>query len=374
MNRKLLLAGLFTVLLIPTANLQAQATAGPNNGGPAAASGFGGEANFGLMLNQQKGSMHFMGKVAVEEGSLPWDPIPIVVKCSGKTRYNTVADTKGIFDIAPGARESEIVANINDPKSPTPAALVGCKVSAILDGFESTTVTLVNRSLEDDPNVGTITLRQDARSTGSIVSPTSSSAPPDAHKEADKARSDEIDGNLGSARKHLKMAVSLYPDYAEAWYQLGKLEEKDQPQDALASFKKAASLDPRFIPPYDHIAALAAAQQRWQDVVDATSHALQLNPEGTPQIWYWSAVGNFNIGAKERAETAALTALSLDPGHIAAPKTEDELAVIQAARGKFKEALDHVRSALTYTPPGPDANLMKQQVAQLEKILAKKAK
>lgn len=109
-------------------------------------------------------------------------------------------------------------------------------------------------------------------------------------------------------------------------------------------------------------------------MVDATSHALQLNPEGTPQIWYWSAVGNFNIGAKERAETAALTALSLDPGHIAAPKTEDELAVIQAARGKFKEALDHVRSALTYTPPGPDANLMKQQVAQLEKILAKKAK
>jgi len=84
-------------------------------------------------------------------------------------------------------------------------------------------------------------------------------------------------------------------------------------------------------------------------------------------------VGNFNIGDKELAETAALTALSMDPGHVAAPKTEDELAVIQAARGKYKEALEHVRNALTYTT-GPDADLMQQQVAQLEKIVAKTAK
>jgi tetratricopeptide (TPR) repeat protein len=337
-------------------------------------SGLSGAANFNQMLNQQKGSIHFMGKVAVEEGGLPWDPIPVVVKCDGKTFYNAVADTKGTFDIIPPTRESEVIANRADVKAPAPASLVGCKVSALLDGFESSVVTIINGNLEDNPNIGTITLRQDARATGSIVSPTSLSATPDARREADKARSDEMNGNLGSAKKHLKLAVSLYPNYAEAWYQLGKLEEKDKPQDALASFQKAAAADPKFIPPYDHIAALAADQKKWADVADAADHALQLNPAGTPQIWYWSAVGNFNIGDKEQAETAALTALSLDPGHVAAPKTEDELAVIQASRGKYKEALDHVRNALTYTPPGPDADLMKQQVAQLENILAKKAK
>ncbi|MGA3371051.1 MAG: tetratricopeptide repeat protein [Terracidiphilus sp.] len=375
MNHKLLIAGLLTVAFVSSANLQAQGSAASSAArDPSSMVGSGGTGgNFNQMLSQQKGSMHFMGKVVVVEGSLPWDPIPVVVKCDGKTRYNAVTDTKGAFDIQPAARESEVVANRNDPKRPTPAALVGCKVSAVLDGFESSTITLANRTLEDDPNVGTITLRQDARATGSIVSPTSLSAPTDARKEADKARSDEVDGSLGSAKKHLQKAVSLYPQYAEAWYQLGKLEEKDKPQDALAAFKKAAALDPKFIPPYDHIAALAAAQQKWQDVADAANHALQLNPEGTPQIWYWSAVGNFNIGDKELAETAALTALSMDPGHVAAPKTEDELAVIQAARGKYKEALEHVRNALTYTT-GPDADLMQQQVAQLEKIVAKTAK
>ena len=168
--------------------------------------------------------------------------------------------------------------------------------------------------------------------------------------------------------------MSLYPQYAEAWYQLGKLEEKDKPQDALDAFQKAAAADPKFIPPYDRIAALAADQKKWADVADATDHALQLNPAGTPQIWYWSAVGNFNFGDKDLAETAALTALSLDPGHIAAPKAEDELAVIQAAKGKLNEALQHLKNCLTYTPAGPDAELIKQQEAQLEKILAKTAK
>jgi len=393
MNHKLLLAGLLTVALLGAANLQAQITgaSAAGNGGPAEASGFGGGANFNQLMNQQKGSIHFMGKVVVEEGSLPWDPIPVVVKCNGKTVDDVFADTKGIFDIEPPSRESEVVANRNDPAHPTPAAMVGCKVSAILDGFESSTLTLANRTVEDDPDIGAITLRQDARATGSIVSPTSLSAPPDARREADKARSDEIDGNLGSARKHLKLAVSLYPQYAEAWYQLGKLIELDKPQDALADFKKAAELDPKFIPPYDHIASISAAQaadpkftssdshltpaevakKKWQDVADAANHALELNPAGTPQIWYWSAVGNFNIGDKELAETSALTALSMDPNHVAAPKTEDELAVIQAARGKLNDALQHLKNCLTYTS-GPDADTMKQQVAQLEKILAKK--
>ncbi len=270
MNHKLLIAGLLTAVLIPSATIQAQRGGGSDMGSaatsgardPSSMTGASGAANFNQMLNQQKGSIHFMGKVAVEEGSLPWDPIPVVVKCEGKTFYNAVADTKGTFDIVPPTRESEVIANRADAKTPAPASFVGCKVSAILDGFESSVVTIVNGNLEDNPNIGAITLRQDARATGSIVSPTSLSAPPDARKEADKARNDEMSGNLGSAKKHLKLAVSLYPQYAEAWYQLGKLEEKDKPQDALDAFQKAAAADPKFIPPYDRIAALAADQKK----------------------------------------------------------------------------------------------------------------
>jgi hypothetical protein len=372
MKLNLLIAGILTVACIAFAGLQAKAQTADNN--PAAMTGTGSDAIFGRVLDQQVGSMRFVGKVVIEGSRLPWDPIPVSVKCDGKTRYNTLADKKGEFNIDATPRESEAVATTRDPKHVDPAQLVGCKVSANLEGFSSTTVTIMNGSIMDDPDIGTITLRQDARATGSIVSDTTQSAPDGARAEFEKARTDKANKNSGSEMRHLQNAVSIDPQFAEAWYQLGKLEEAGKPQDALSAFKKAAAADPKYLPPYEHIASLAAAEKRWQDVAGAANHALQLNPAGTPQIWYFSAVGNFNLGKRDVAETSALTALSLDPGHIAAPKTEQLLAVIMAGRGKYQEALQHLRNCLTYTPPGPEADLVKLQVAQLEKAMSRPAK
>jgi tetratricopeptide (TPR) repeat protein len=331
-------------------------------------SGVGTDANFTQTLNQQVGSMRFVGKVAVAGGKLPWDPVPVVVLCDGKTRYNTVTDKQGEFEIRPSARESEAVETKRDPKRVSPAEFVGCKVRAMLEGFDSTTVTIANGSITDSPDLGTINLRPSEKAKGSVLSATTSSAPPDAQKEFDKAHSDELEKHLDSARKHLQKAVGIDPQFAEAWYQLGKLEEKDKPQDALAAYSKAAAADPNYAPPYEGIAAQAAVQKKWQDVVDATDHALQLNPAGTPEIWYFAAVGNLNLGHAAVAETDAETSLSMDPNHVA-PNTEQLLAVILAGQGQYKDALDHLRHCLTYTPPGANADLMKQQVAQLEKIV-----
>ena len=366
MKLNIFFAALFTVAFVPLANVQAKGQSAANN--PKVSSGSGPQVNFGQLLNAQAGSTRFAGKVVVEGGKLPWDPIPVVVNCDGKTRYNTVADGKGHFDIEARLPASEIVKTKSDLQKATAAALVDCKVSALLDGFESTTVTIVNGSIMDDPDIGTISLRQDTRAAGSILSSTTLSAPSDALKEFEKAHADQIDNHPDSARRHLQKAVSIDPQFAEAWYHLGELEETDKPQDALSAYSKAAAADPKYIPPYEHIAALAAVQKKWQDVVDAVDHALQLNPAGTPQIWYFSAVGNFNLGHTEVAETSAQTSLSMDPSHVA-PNTEQLLAVILAGRGAYKDALEHLRHCLTYTAPGPNADLMKQQVAQLEKIV-----
>jgi tetratricopeptide (TPR) repeat protein len=400
MSFKLLFAGLLSVALLPLANLQAQNTGsvqgsvGSANFNPAATSGMGAGANFDQTFNQQVGSMRFVGKVVIEGSKLPWDPIPIVVMCNGKMRFNPLADNKkGTFYIDASPRESEGVRSARDPKKVDPAEFVGCKVSAVLEGYESSTITIMNGSIMDNPDIGTITLHQDPRATGSIVSTTLASAPGEALKELEKAQADEMDNNLGSAKKHLQKAVSIDPQLAEAWYHLGKLEEKDKPQDALNALNKAAAADPKYIPPYEHIAAVSAGQaadpkftssdpkiptaaavkKKWQDVVDATDHALQLNPAGTPQVWYWNSVGNYNIGYRQLAETAALTALSMDPGHKAAPKAEDQLAVTLFAKRDFAGALEHLQKTLTYTN-GKDADEIKFQIAQVEKQLNQKAK
>jgi tetratricopeptide (TPR) repeat protein len=250
---------------------------------------------------------------------------------------------------------------------------VGCSVSALVEGFTSTRLTIANRTLEDDPSLGTITLSRDERAAGSSFSSTTESAPPDALKEFDKAHNDDLDKHFDSARHHLQKAVSIDPKFAEAWYHLGQLDEKDNPQDALAAYEKAAAADPSYISPYEPIAELSALQKNWQAVTDATNQALKLNPAGTPRIWYFNAVGNLNLGNRSQAETSAETSLSMDPSH-RAPNTEQLLAVMLAGRGEYAGALEHLRHCLTYMPPGPNVDVVKHQIAQLEKVAPPTAK
>jgi len=366
-------AGFFFFLFSPSVVVQGSAQV-PINNGPELISGVGADANFSQTMNQQVGSMRFVGKVIGSGSKLPWDPIPVVVVCNGKTRLNVLADKKGEFDIEPTPRESEAVESKRDPEHMDPSQLVGCKVSAVLEGFKSTVLTIPNSSIMDDSDIGSIILRPDERATGSSMSGTTLSAPPDALKEFEAARADKFNRNLGGARRHLQKAVGIDPQFAEAWYQLGKVEEADKPQEALNAYQKSVAADKEYTPPYERIAALAAMAGKWQDVADAANHALQLNPKGTPQIWYFRALGNYNAGDTELAETAALTSLSLDPSHRSAPKTEQLLAVILARRGKYDAALQHLRSCLAYTAPGPEAELVKQQVAQLEKVVPSSAR
>jgi tetratricopeptide (TPR) repeat protein len=99
---------------------------------------------------------------------------------------------------------------------------------------------------------------------------------------------------------------------------------------------------------------------------------LRLNAAGTPEIWYFNAVGDFNLGNHTQAEASAENSLAMDPGH-RAPNTEQLLAVILASRGDYTGALRHLQSCLTYMPPGPNADMVKQQVVQLEKVVPKTA-
>lgn len=373
MKTKILIAGLLAVACGAWTGLRAQSASGANSGGAEGATDVGKYANMDQLMNKQTGSMQFYGKVAMASGKLPWDPIPVVVTCDGKVRYNTATDPKGGFYIVAAGRNSEVLTQKADPSHAAPAELVGCSVSATVEGYQSTRLNIANRTLEDDPSLGTIVLTRDERSTGSVASPTTDAAPPEALKEFEKARSDDMDKHTSSAIHHLQKAVSLDPQFAEAWYHLGKLQETENQQEALSDYQKAAAADPAYIPPYEPMAAIAALEKKWQAVVDATSQALKMSPAGTPEIWYFNAVGNFNLGNRKQAETSAETSLAMDPSH-RAPNTEQLLAVILASRGDYAAALDHLRHCLTYMPPGPNADLIRQQVAQLEKIVPQTAK
>jgi tetratricopeptide (TPR) repeat protein len=358
-------------LLLPVAAFAQSRMSGPP---PTAlpSSDIGKNSSLDTVSSQGRIGDYLAGKVTVAGGTLPWDAIPVNVVCVGQTRFTASTDPKGNFVIAP--TNSAIPAatastGAPDAKPKLAAAFSGCTVEAALPGFISTSVTVADRNIQDNPDIGTITLKAEASSAGSAVSSTTASAPKDAVKSYEKARAEWQDKKSDKAQKDLEKAVQLDPQFAEAWYQLGKIQEAAKSPDAINSYSKATAADPKFSLPYDHLAPLAAQAGKWQDVADATAHALQLNPKGTPQIWYLDALANYKLGKKDVAETSANRAFSLDPLHTE-PNTEQLLAVILVDQQDYSAALEHLRNSLTYLPPGPNLDLVKKQIAQLEQAVA----
>ncbi len=333
---------------------------------PEASTDVGKSAKWDNLSHQGRSGDYLLGRVIVVGEPLLWDPVPINVTCDGKVRYTANADPKGNFEIAMVETSSHTLGTEGGRSKPA-AEFIGCAVVAALPGFNSSEITIPNRNLLDDPDIGTIQLSREEGAQGAAVSGTSASAPKEATKAFEKARSEWLDQKPERAQRDLEKAVQLYPQFAEAWYQLGKIQEASKPQDAATSFSKAVAADPKFILPYGHLVPFEAQAGKWQEVADDTAHELDLNPRGTVEAWYYNALANYKLNKKDVAEASASKALSSDPLHTQ-PNTEQLLAVILADKRDFTGALAHLRNCLTYLPSGPNAELVKQQVAQLEKM------
>lgn len=306
-----------------------------------------------------------LGKLALEGEPLPWEPVLVAVDCNGSVVNLTQTDLQGRFVIT--FVDSHGVERIPpDAQRQMETKYEGCVVRGQLTGFRSSAVTIAIKHLRDDPDLGTLTLFPEGRGGGMEVSVTTKSAPPNAMKSFEKARGDWLDQNVDGAQRNLQKAVDIYPSFAEAWVQLGKLRATADPQGAKEDFSKALAADPNFILPYEQLAALALKQQQWQEAVANTTKALSLDPQGTPQLWYYNALGQYQLGKLDVARTSAARVLTIDPRHTV-PNAEQLLAVVLARTADYAGALQHLKSCLTYTPSGPAADLLKQQIAQLER-------
>ena len=319
--------------------------------------------DFDTLLKTGRKGDFLLGGVKLENAALPWDSIPVTVTCDQKVRFTTSTDSKGNFIIA--FPESPGSTTIKADAKPIASQFVGCAVDAMLSGYDSSSLPIAPRNIADTPILGTIILRRESGSASASTSSTTASAPKDAAKSFEKARSEWFDNKPDRSQRDLQKAVEQYPQYAEAWYQLGKLQEAANSPEAMNSFSKAIAADPNFAPPYEHLASVAAQNADWKVVLSATSRALELTPRGSIQVWYFHALGNFQIQKMDVAEASAKKSLSMDPLHMQT-NTEQLLAVILSQKGDNAGALEHLHNCLTYFPPGPNLELVKQQIATLE--------
>ena len=320
------------------------------------------------ITDQDRAGGALLGKIAVEGEMLPWQPILVTLSCKDATIYTTQSDPKGDFAVIPN-RIPGALSLQGDRQRQMQTYFEGCVLQGFLTGFRSTKITLTQHILRDDPDVGTITLSRDTQARATAMSVSSQNAPDGAVKHWRKAGEYMMAEKPDKAQRELEKAVQAYPGFADAWYELGRLEIESSPRNARACFEKASAADSNFIPPYEQLAALAAQQQDWQGVIDNTNHFLQLDPSGSIAVWYYNALANFQFGQLDAAQASAEKLMKADPLHNVR-NGEQLLAAILARKADYAGALAHLQNCLTYIANGPDANLLKEEIAQLQKKIS----
>lgn len=320
--------------------------------------------------------LYVSGRVILEGGLKPTEPIEIQRICSGLPRREGFTNSKGEFQFQLGLSMLQD-ASESDPNNPTSTPLSrsrssqpkqfqyqGCELRASLPGFQSTSVPL---HIEDDfgeANVGTIVLTRMGNVEGSTISLTSLAAPKGARDAYERGRKAEQQQRFSEAEKELNKAVELYPQYAAAWDLLGTIHQ-DHPDLAIKEFSASIASDKQFVNPYFGMALIALKQKRWADVQSFTEQVLRLNAYAFPLAHLYNSAANYYLGHIAAAEQSARRFQSLDTNH-RRPDVSLLLADILEAKKDYTGAAQELRLYLTLVPSSPHTSEITADLHRLE--------
>jgi tetratricopeptide (TPR) repeat protein len=344
--------------------------------------------------------IYLSGKVMMDDGTPPPESVVIERICNGVRRPEGYTDSKGRFSFQLGENRAMLadasvsghedlfgntggLSGNSSSGSRTPGMggrpvterdLMGCELRAALPGFRSDVINLSGRRVFDNPEVGVIVLHRLGNVEGTTISFTSLQAPKDAKKAYEKAREALRKKKPADAQKELEKAVAIYPKYAAAWYELGRLRQAQQDTEgARKAYQEALAADAKYVNPYLQLALMSAMERKWDEVAETCDRIVRLNPVEFPQAYYFSAVANYNLGKMETAEKNAREAQKIDTEHLY-PRVDHLLGVILAQKRDYDGALAQMRSYLQFAPNAKDADVVKKQISELERVTGAAAK
>jgi tetratricopeptide (TPR) repeat protein len=329
------------------------------------------------------GPAFLIGKVVVNDGTPLTESVVIQSICNGNIRNETHSDFKGNFSFqvnnpTNNVAEAQVDGDISgagfggEPgRQGSQRDMSRCDLQAVLPGFTSQTLTLAGRvDGAGTANVGTIVLHRLQQVEGFSISATSAAAPDKAKKEFEKGREDAKKEKWDSANVRLAKAVEIYPKYAVAWLELGRVQlQRHDPVAAKASFHQAVDADPKFTSPYEELARLALQEKQWGDLVQITDQLLKLNSLSYPQHWFYNSLGNYFLLSYDQAEKAARQGLAVDVQH-QVPRLEYLLGIILIQKHNYQEAMEHMKSYVRLAPKATDLDLAQKQIAELGRLTA----
>ena len=333
-------------------------------------------------------SIFLAGRVMLDEGTPPPQPVAIQRVCGGSSYTEGYTNSQGYFSIDVGNRLTSMVQDASSSGFADPSLGTAmpsgnsagmndrqwsyCEIRAQLSGYQSQSVSMVNRRAMDDPNVGTILLHRLGQSEGTMVSATTLAAPKHARKAYEKGLDLIRKKKLDDAQASLSKAVQEYPRYAAAWSELGTLAlAKGDAEAARHAFERSINADPKYVPPYVEISVLELRAHRWKELADSSEKAVRLDPFNYPQAFFYNAVAHYNLHEPGAAEESARRAEKLDTHH-QIPEVSRLIGLILAERNDYNGAAAEMRDYLKFAPQARDAADTRSQLARFEKLITAK--
>ncbi len=326
------------------------------------------------------------GKVTLDDGTPPGEPVTIVRVCGAMRRTEAYTDSKGRFSFELG-RELDVMQDASDDSfgrgmnmpgasqrsmggmgrsGDSSQMLSGCDLMAQLAGFRSESVNLAMHRYMDNPDVGTIIMHRIGNVDGSTISATTALAPKDAKKAFEKGFTALNKKKTEEAEHEFQKAVDIYPKFAAAWSQLGFLQQqRGDAEGARKSYAQALAADPKYVKPYEGMALLALHENNWREVKDYTDRLLNLNPIDYPDAWYYNAVANYQLHDMDAAEKSAREGIKTDRDHRNA-KLSQLMGVLLAQKQDYAGAAQNFKDFLRLAPNSPEAEMVKKQLASME--------
>jgi len=147
------------------------------------------------------------------------------------------------------------------------------------------------------------------------------------------------------AATRLKPTAHVAEGQARAWLSLGHVLEKSKPEDAIAAYQKAASLQPKDPEPHLAAGALLEKQEKFADAEQEYKQALALDPASD------ALTGLANIYMRGRRFPDAEGVLrKLVAAHPEQTEAHAQLGRVLAAEEKYDEAIAELQAAAKLAP------------------------
>ncbi|MGD1699256.1 TIGR03032 family protein [Dapis sp. BLCC M229] len=166
-------------------------------------------------------------------------------------------------------------------------------------------------------------------------------------------------GNIEGAITNLRQAITLKPDFAAAYNNLGTiLQTQEQFTEAKQCYEKGLELNPNIAQAHSNLATIWQLEGNIEQAKRGLTQALQLNPHYTPALTNLAGIyqqeGNF-----EEAKKLLNQAIKQDPQNLAA---QLKIVTILSEEGYLNRALAILNSLLKQHPENAEIYLKIAQI------------